>query len=375
MLHRIEPPACRPALEWIVKLQTDLVTALCDDQITPDQVTVAWAQALLSNTDSGWINRYCGWYRKKEQVQHSMLTRMQALARLPTQDRQQCLAHFTCNLQFQAAFDPSAQPAAIKPCKSGLSQRAAVAYRDFLEAFYWLVLENGVPVGGDGSPGPDFKRSDVTKSAQDANPKLRVCPLCDGGKDGSELDHWLPKEAFPELSCHPYNLVEICAACNGRENKGTKSVLDADAVEPFSEWFHPYLRSAQGTFFITINKGMVALEALDSANCLRIENLDRLVNLSSRWTNEYRTQFKRVQAKIRGRIDRRQQISTETLEELLLEWREDARAEVGLKANALIEDRLLSIASDTASHVFEELCIYTEEERCALRAPPPIRRG
>jgi hypothetical protein len=28
-----------------------------------------------------------------------------------------------------------------------------------------------------------------------------------------------------------------------------------------------------------------------------------------------------------------------------------------------MEDRLLSVASDTASHVFEELCAYAEEER------------
>lgn len=47
----------------------------------------------------------------------------------------------------------------------------------------------------------------------------------------------------------------------------------------------------------------------------------------------------------------------------MIEWREDTRAEIGRKANALMEDRLLSIASDTASHVFQELVIYAEEER------------
>lgn len=110
---------------------------------------------------------------------------------------------------------------------------------------------------------------------------------------------------------------------------------------------------------------MVSLEILDPANRHRIENLDRLVNLSSRWTKEYRTQFTRVQEKIRCRIARRQPISAKSLEDLLLEWREDARAEIGLKANALMEDRLLTVASDTASHVFDELCIYAKKEHDA----------
>lgn len=291
MLHRIEVVACRPTLEWIVKLQTKLMTALCDPKTQPTDITVAWTQALLTDTSSDWVSKYCGWYRTKGTDKHSMLTRMEALAALPDQDRTQCLAHFTSNLNFETAFAPSLAPARIKSCKKGLSDAAAVAYRDFLEAFYFIVLENGVPIPGSSSAGAKLRRADVTKSAQDSNPGLKVCPFCDGGKDGSELDHWLPKERFPELSCHPRNLVEICAACNGTENKGSKHVLDEAAAEPFADWFHPYLRNAHGTFAITINRGSVSLEALVPTNRRRLEHLDCLINLGSRWTSEYRTQI------------------------------------------------------------------------------------
>ncbi|WP_295433267.1 hypothetical protein [uncultured Thiodictyon sp.] len=366
MLHRLEVADCRLALEWIVKLQTKLMTALCDPKIQAPDITAAWAQNVLPDIESDWVSRYCGWYRTKGTNKHSMLERMKALAALPTVDRHQCLVHLKDNLEFCLAFDPAAHPPATRPRDKALSKKASDVYRELLEAFYLIALNNGFPVKADGSAGKDFKHADVVTTAQAANPKLKVCPLCDGGKDGSELDHWLPKENFPELCCHPYNLVEICAACNGTENKGSKPVLNAEALEPFADWFHPYLRSAHDTFAVTIAKGMVSLDALDPVNRRRVENLDCLVNLGSRWTNEYRTQFQRVQEKIRCRIGRRQQVSAGTLETLLIDWREDARAQIGLMPNAMMEVALLSIACDTRSHVFEELSIYADEEHCAF---------
>jgi hypothetical protein len=52
------------------------------------------------------------------------------------------------------------------------------------------------------------------------------CPFC-GISESSTLDHYLPKEQYPEFSVFPKNLVPSCAICNTHKrdqilNKGTK---------------------------------------------------------------------------------------------------------------------------------------------------------
>jgi hypothetical protein len=42
------------------------------------------------------------------------------------------------------------------------------------------------------------------------------CPFC-GISESSTLDHYLPKEQYPELSIFPKNLVPSCAVCNTRK--------------------------------------------------------------------------------------------------------------------------------------------------------------
>lgn len=51
---------------------------------------------------------------------------------------------------------------------------------------------------------------------------LQLCPAC--GEDGTPntLDHYLPKETYPEFSITPANLFPMCDVCQGE--KGTKTV-------------------------------------------------------------------------------------------------------------------------------------------------------
>lgn len=60
------------------------------------------------------------------------------------------------------------------------------------------------------------------------------CPICEIGRP-SELDHYLPKSAFPALSVTPANLVPICSECNKLTGKGDYSPTKADEA-----LFHPY---------------------------------------------------------------------------------------------------------------------------------------
>lgn len=45
------------------------------------------------------------------------------------------------------------------------------------------------------------------------------CPFCGIG-ESSTLDHYLPKERYPEFSIFPKNLVPSCAVCNTRKRDG-----------------------------------------------------------------------------------------------------------------------------------------------------------
>lgn len=40
-----------------------------------------------------------------------------------------------------------------------------------------------------------------------------ICPIC-GVRNCSELDHYAPREKFPEYSCHYTNLIPLCHECN-----------------------------------------------------------------------------------------------------------------------------------------------------------------
>lgn len=63
---------------------------------------------------------------------------------------------------------------------------------------------------------------------------LTFCPAC--GEDGTPntLDHYLPKDTYPEFAVSPANLFPMCDICQGA--KGTK-LLNADSERLF---LHPY---------------------------------------------------------------------------------------------------------------------------------------
>ncbi|MDQ7860344.1 HNH endonuclease [Peribacillus frigoritolerans] len=44
------------------------------------------------------------------------------------------------------------------------------------------------------------------------------CAYCGIG-DTNYMDHYLPKDDFPEYSIHSYNLVPCCSYCNEKKSK------------------------------------------------------------------------------------------------------------------------------------------------------------
>lgn len=52
--------------------------------------------------------------------------------------------------------------------------------------------------------------------------RSRICCLC-GLRNTAELDHYLPKQIFPEFAAHTVNLVPACGVCNKRKGEAYKT--------------------------------------------------------------------------------------------------------------------------------------------------------
>jgi len=65
--------------------------------------------------------------------------------------------------------------------------------------------------------GKEYTRGMFKENFKDEN-KLYVCPYCDLDTISNErnawIEHFLPKNKFPFLSCNPSNLLPSCTACN-----------------------------------------------------------------------------------------------------------------------------------------------------------------
>ncbi|MFT4276634.1 MAG: hypothetical protein QM576_09780 [Rhodopseudomonas sp.] len=73
------------------------------------------------------------------------------------------------------------------------------------------------------------------------------CPFC-GISESSTLDHYLPKEQYPEFSVFSPNLVPCCSPCNTRKRD---KILDDDTdVRLF---VHPHFDQIPTTLFLTVD--------------------------------------------------------------------------------------------------------------------------
>lgn len=78
------------------------------------------------------------------------------------------------------------------------------------------------------------------------------CPFC-GISESSTLDHYLPKEQYPEFSVFPKNLVPSCAVCNTR--KRDRILDEGTKVRMF---LHPCYDVIPDAEFLTVRARMEA---------------------------------------------------------------------------------------------------------------------
>lgn len=78
------------------------------------------------------------------------------------------------------------------------------------------------------------------------------CPFC-GISESSTVDHYLPKEQYPEFSVFPNNLVPSCAVCNTR--KQDHILIEGTNVRMF---LHPCYDAIPDVEFLTVRVRMEA---------------------------------------------------------------------------------------------------------------------
>jgi hypothetical protein len=59
-----------------------------------------------------------------------------------------------------------------------------------------------------------------------------ICPNC-AVRDSAALDHYLPREIFPELAIQPLNLVPICTACNTAKSANVSTASSDQFLHPY----------------------------------------------------------------------------------------------------------------------------------------------
>ncbi len=65
------------------------------------------------------------------------------------------------------------------------------------------------------SPAEEAAQAPILKTLRDRS--LTLCPMCGEGGTPNTLDHYLPKQDFPDFAILPLNLVPACDICQGHK--------------------------------------------------------------------------------------------------------------------------------------------------------------
>lgn len=295
MLRPIVQPFCGAALHACRRLQEQLLAWLCDPAVSAGEITQANLQPTRVPTqiEADWLWHFL----QKADGGRALLDRALVIAGMSLAEKAalRTWGQAVAALAFQFQPNPPAWPRS----KPKIPDAAWQAFRELMEAFYRKGLRSGLPYAANGTPVSSggmtyagFLRA--FRAAHQLNPVAHareVCVLC-GGPLGQtpEVDHWIAVSAFPLLSVCADNLLPICGECNSTSNEGDQPVHTQGV---FDDWFHPYLRPGHGALHLdyVLQTQSITCAATDAADTARVTNLDKLLNLASRWTREFKAEY------------------------------------------------------------------------------------
>lgn len=349
MLKPIHRVACSPALASCQQLMRRLALWLCDPQVSGASVTQANLQANMGSAIEGdWLWQLLAGSTGTK----ALLDKAKRIADLPLAEKsglQQWIHAVNTLAQHFGQTPPAALPA-NPPNGWGARDERWASFKALMVAFYEEGLRGGLPYAANGAATADaalrvsydqFVREFRAAHRLDPHPDAReVCVLCGGPLVLPAVDHWLAKTAFPLLAVCADNLLPICGECNVAPQKGQKDVHTSGA---FSEWFHPYLRHAEGAIRLRYDEATpsVRVESATPADTAKVQNLDSLLNLGQRWTREFKAEYRRLHRE----AQRRYRGDLPALQQRLMDYRQSlSAAEPHHEIHALLAEALLDPA-------------------------------
>lgn len=276
MLHSIPDSSKRVELLKVVALQEQLLKALCG--LAPKaKVDLGWLKTTWKQLPAEWVTRF--WKNDKNRRSEWM----QTIAASSKTDKKGILKMWKQQMEFAKLYDAGTR-FRLDPCDR--SNKIFAALGDLLTDFYapLFYADEGIPVLA------NAEKLNKDHFISGFTPRIKVCPYTDYEipSRAAKLDHFLPKEKFPALSCHPDNLFPCSTDANNGGRKGSTPPLDLPAASQAEAWFHPRLRSAREAFRLEVSQNanreptlrFVAHKAEDQP---RLENLDGMFHLTETW--------------------------------------------------------------------------------------------
>jgi hypothetical protein len=272
MLHKVPGSKYRRHLLRVVVLQRRLLEALCDLP-TGSVVNQAWLQGVWPKMPADWVKRF--WENDTGKRNQWIATIAAAAA-----DKQVIREMMIEQLRFAELYH---DPPTVRLAKHDWSPDALDAVNNLLKSFYdpYFYKKEGFPI----SSGDKFHKDNFIDGFA---PPVCICPYTDNYIQDTKLDHFIPKDQYPMLSCHPDNLIPCSTDSNSFEHKGKNPPFDPDKADQADAWFHPRWRPAVGKYRLTFPAGpapqpLISFEALDAHDQTRLDNMARMFGLSDFW--------------------------------------------------------------------------------------------
>lgn len=332
MLKPIHRVGCSPALAACQQLMQRFALWLCDANVHGNDVTLANLQAQMPGVIEGaWLwTLIAGTTGTKQALGHA-----RTIADLPDPEKQGLAQWVQSVANLAAHFDPALPAPASLPVSPpnhwGVQSAPWSAFKALMAVFYEDGLKDGLPYQSDGAPTGDaalhvtyeqFTREFREAHRLDPHPHARqVCVFCGRELILPAVDHWMGKAAFPLLAVCADNLLPVCSECNEPPQKGQKPVHIQGS---FADWFHPYLRHANGALALRYEEAAFAVRAESNVpeHSAKVANLDRLLNLGERWTREFKAEYRRQQREIEQTCQHHGPFTPEALQAHLTGYRD-----------------------------------------------------
>lgn len=328
MLHHIPDSIYRRRLLRVVVMQRRLMVALCDlpEGAVVDQV---WLQGIWPSVSEDWIRRF---WENDRGKRNQWITLIAAATAANKQTIRDLMAE---QLRFAELYN---NPPTVRLTKQNWKLAVFDAVNNLLKSFYDPLFYKNE--GFDNSVGETFHKDRFISGFA---PPVHICPYTDNYIQDTKLDHFIPKDQYPMLSCHPDNLIPCSTDANSGSHKGTKVPFDSDSTDQAANWFHPRWRSAVDKYRLTFPNGpapqpRVRFEAVSAEDQLRLDNMAEMFGLSEFWGGFLDDEVQSVAADVQGWLqDDVKPPSKENVRDYILRCARQQRNKIGKDGLAIVK--------------------------------------